>query len=57
MGTVRYIAVMEGEHGKPGTSRAILIASDPETVKKVIRIIGEDVGWRSRPVPVDAGGR
>ncbi len=47
--TVRYIAVMEGEEGRPGSSRAVLIASHPDTVEKVVRIIGDQMGWQPAP--------
>lgn len=40
---VRYIAIMEGEEGRPGSSRPVLLFSDPETVERVIRMIGDRV--------------
>lgn len=47
--TVRYIAVMEGEEGHPGSSRAVLLANDPDTVKQVVRLIGDRMGWEPAP--------
>lgn len=44
--TIRYIAVMEGEEGRPGSSRAVLIYRDAATVERVIRLIGERMGWK-----------
>jgi hypothetical protein len=48
---VRYIAVMEGEDGRAGSSRPVLLASDPETVKQVVRLIGDRMGWEPAPSP------
>lgn len=41
--TVRYVAVMEGEDGVPGSSRPVLIAGDPTTVERVMRVIGDRI--------------
>jgi hypothetical protein len=49
--TVRYVAVMEGEDGVPGSSRPVLIAGDPTTVERVMRVISDRVNSGLPPHP------
>lgn len=41
---VEYVAVLEGEEGKPGSSRMIHVSGDPETVRLVKELIRERLG-------------
>lgn len=50
--TTRYVTVMEGEG--PGTSRAIIATSDPETVRRVCEILRERMNIAASPLDVGA---
>lgn len=41
---VEYVAVLEGEEGRPGSSRTIHISGDPEVVQAVKELLRERLG-------------